>query len=84
MITATVSDFAANVFTFLRQAEAAGEEIVLTQQGEIKARLVPETVGGREDGAAFLARAEALRARLARTLPADDWSVQDYLAHGRR
>jgi prevent-host-death family protein len=80
MTTASVTEFKANVSTYLRQVEA-GEEVVITNHGKIQARIVPEKPTP-ADGRAFLAAAEAMRKRLSGRK--DDWSLKECIAYGRR
>lgn len=80
MTTASVTEFKANVSAYLRQVEE-GEEVVITNHGKIRARVIPETAAS-SDGNAFLKAAREIRERLAGIN--DDWTIQDHLQHGRR
>jgi len=80
MTTASVTEFKANVSAYLRQVEE-GQEVVITNHGKIRARVIPE-ISSSSDGKAFLKVAEEIRRRMAGTK--DDWSIQDYIQHGRR
>lgn len=80
MTIASVTEFKANVSAYLRQVEE-GEEVVITNHGKIRARVIPEA-SFPSDGKAFLKAAEEIRGRLAGRQ--DDWSIRDYVQHGRR
>lgn len=82
MTTASVTEFKANVSTYLRQVEA-GEEVFITHHGRVKARVIPEGYT-KSDGLEFMKKAKALREKLANTMPKDDWTIKDYISHGRR
>ncbi|WP_395717826.1 type II toxin-antitoxin system Phd/YefM family antitoxin [Prosthecobacter sp.] len=79
MLTATVTDFMADVASYLARVEQ-GEQVCLTNHGQIKARIVPDRPVVR----AVLERAEALRAEISHGSTGDDWSAADYLHAGRR
>ena len=80
MTTASVTEFKANVSAYLRQVEE-GQEVVITNHGKVRARVIPETTAS-WDGMAFLKAAGEIRGRLADGR--DDWTIQDYVEHGRR
>lgn len=80
MTTASVTEFKANVSAYLRQVEE-GQEVVITNHGKIRARVIPEASSS-SDGRAFLKTAEEIRGRLQGGK--DDWTISDYIQHGRR
>ncbi|MBB5035252.1 hypothetical protein [Prosthecobacter vanneervenii] len=81
----SVADFLLNTASYLRRV-MDGEQICLTNEGRVQARITPERQSASEPSVQEkIEMARRLKTKLsAKYTAADDWSARDYLEAGRR
>ncbi|WP_395750914.1 hypothetical protein [Prosthecobacter sp.] len=83
-MNASVADFLLNTASYLRKV-MEGEQVCLTDDGRVQARITPEREGSR--GLSVhenIEQARRLKAQLTAKYGDDDWTARDYLEAGRR